>query len=82
MIDEDKIERSGFDLNNCVLEVSDMIEDLDEVYKTKYVKIFEKDGEVSIGIHSSRIKALAKRKDIPLTPFPTNVRSYSIKGRI
>lgn len=60
-----------FDLNNCVLEVCNIIEDLDDVTKTKYVKVFDKDNDISIGIHNARVKALAKRKDVSLTPFPS-----------
>ena len=64
-----------FDFSNCIMELSEIIEDLDEMNKSKYVKIFEKDGEMNIGIHNARIKALAKRSNKTLTPFPS-VRNY------
>ena len=65
-----------FDINNCMLEVADIIEDLGPVDKSKYVKVFEKDGEASVGIHNSRIKALANRKSGLLSPFPQSVKFY------
>ena len=38
------------------MEVSEVIEDLDELEKIKYAKVFQtKDGESCIGIHDSRI---------------------------
>ena len=64
------VETNNFDFNNCMMEVSDLIEELEEVERSKYVKLFEKDGEVSIGVHITRIKALAKRKNTTLTPLP------------
>ena len=80
--DDDKSEDSiissneEFDYDNCVLEISEIIEDLNQVDKSKYVKIFEKDGEASVGIYNTRIKALAKRKSALLSPFPLNVKGY------
>ena len=67
---------SAFDIDNFIMEVSEIIEDLDELESSKYVKLFQaKDGESSIGIHNSRIKALAKRKAVPLT-IPSTVKAY------
>ena len=74
--DVENLETNSFDFNNCMMEVSDIVEDLEEVERSKYVKVFEKNGEVSIGIHITRIKALAKRKESTLTPLPVNVKSY------
>ena len=85
MYDDDDLEEiteetsspnAGFDIDNCVLEISDIIEDLDKVDQSKYVKLFEKDSEYCVGIHSTRIKGLAKRKSVTLSPFPSNVKSY------
>ena len=64
-----------FDYNNCILEVCDIIENLDDINITKYVKLFEKDNDASVAIHIARIKALAKRNSKNLTPFPP-VKSY------
>ena len=75
-VDSKTTSNEEFDFNNCVLEISEIIEDLNEVDKSKYVKIFEKDGEASVGIYNTRIKALAKRKSAVLTSFPLNVKSY------
>ena len=66
-----------FDIDNFVMEVSEIIDDLTELEKTKYVKLFEKDGEFSIGIHNSRMKALAKRKSTQIT-IPGNGNAASI----
>ena len=52
------------------MEISELVAGLDPVDMTKYVKLFEKDGESRVGIYNSRIKALAKRKSFPLSPFP------------
>ena len=49
---------------------------MDEVNITKYVKVFEKDNDINVAIHNARVKALAKRKDISLTPFPS-VKCYT-----
>ena len=65
-----------FDLDNCVLEVAHIIEDLNPVDKTKYVKIFEKNGDATLGIHNTRIQALAKRKSATLSSFPQSVTMY------
>ena len=65
-----------FDFDNCVLEIADIIEDMSPVDKSKYVKIFEKHGEASLGIHNTRIQALAKRKSANLTSFPQNVKMF------
>lgn len=51
----------GFDFNNFVLEVSNIIENLGHIEQSKYVKVFEKEGEHSVGFHITRIKALAKQ---------------------
>ena len=67
---------NNFDFNRCIMEVSDIIEELEDVERSKYAKVFEKDGEVNIGIFITRIKALAKRKDKMLTPLPVNVKNY------
>ena len=64
-----------FDYNNSILEVCDIIENLDDINITKYVKLFEKDKDASVGMHIARIKALAKRNSKNLTPFPP-VKSY------
>ena len=65
-----------FSIDNFIMEVCDVVEDLDELDKTKYVKIFQsKDGESSVGVHNSRIKALAKRKSSTLM-IPPTVKSY------
>ena len=80
--DDDTLEENtgapdtDFDFNNCVLEVSNIVEDMEQVEQSKYVKLFDKDGEFSVGIHNTRIKALAKRNSTTLTPFPANVRGY------
>ena len=78
--DDDNIENSGhdttastnreFDINASVWEISELVAGLDPVDMTKYVKLFEKDGESRVGMYNSRIKALAKRKPFPLSPFP------------
>ena len=66
----------GFDIDNFIMEVAEVIEDLDDIEKSKYVKLFQaKDGESSIGVHNSRIKALAKRKSALLN-IPLTVKSY------
>ena len=49
-----------FDFNNFVLEVSTIIENLGHIEQSKYVKVFEKQGEHSIGFHIARIKTLSK----------------------
>ena len=80
--DDDTLEESNitpdtdFDFNNCVLEVSQIVEDMEQVEQSKYVKMFDKDGEISVGIHNTRVRALAKRNSSTLTPFPANVKSY------
>jgi hypothetical protein len=79
--DDDSTEDNGtnsidFDFDNFVLEVSELIEELHQVEQSKYVKLFEKDGDSSIGIHNTRIKALAKRNDSTLSQIPANVKSY------
>ena len=75
-IDDDSSRSGGFNFNNFVLEVSDLMEDLSQLDQSKYVKVFEKAGDASIGIHNTRIKALAKRKDAELSKLPTNVKNY------
>ena len=78
--DDDDRENSGhnttastnkvFDIDASLVEISELVAGLDPVDMTKYVKLFEKDGESRVGIYNSRIKALAKRKSFPLSPFP------------
>ena len=58
------------------MEVAHIIEDLNPVDKTKYVKIFEKNGDATLGIHNTRIQALAKRKSATLSSFPQSVKMY------
>ena len=65
-----------FHFDNFVLEVSDIVENLGEVEQSKYVKLFEKEGEHSVGIYNTRIKALARRKSVVLTPIPANVKMF------
>ena len=66
----------GFDIDNFIMEVAEVVEELDDVDKSKYVKLFQaKDGESSIGVHNSRIKALAKRKSAVLN-IPPTIKSY------
>lgn len=67
---------AGFDFNNFVLEVSTIIENIGNVEQSKYVKLFEKDGEHSIGIHITRIKALSKRNSATLSAIPPNIKMY------
>ena len=44
----------GFDIDNFIMEVAEVIEDLDDIEKSKYVKLFQaKDGGSSIGVHNS-----------------------------
>ena len=74
--DEEEGRPNDFDVDNCVLEIADMIEDLNPVDKSKYVKIFEKHGDASLGIHNTRIQALAKRKSATLSSFPQSVKMY------
>ena len=67
---------NNFDFDKCVLEVGTIVENLEHVEQSKYVKLFEKEGEQSIGIHITRIKALARRKSDVLTPIPANIKMY------
>ena len=52
-----------------------MLLDLDELEKSKYTKLFVKENEYTIGIHNTRIKALAKRKSYALS-IPSNVKLF------
>ena len=63
-----------FHFDNFVLEVSNIVENLGEVEQSKYVKLFEKEGEHSVGINNTRIKALARRTSAVLSPIPANVK--------
>ena len=74
--EETKISNGGFDIDKCVLEVSDLIENLDELEQSKFVKLFEKEFEYFVGIYNNRIKSLAKQKKFQLSPFPLKVKSY------
>ena len=52
----------SFNVSNFCASVADVVESETEHEKTKYLKIFEKDGDYSLGVHNTRMKALAKRK--------------------
>ena len=52
---------NNFDFNRCIMEVSDIIEELEDVERSKYANVFAKDGKVNIRIFITRIKALAKK---------------------
>ena len=63
-------ERVEFDFDKCVLEIAGILDGLDHIEQSKYVKIFEKDGDSRVGIYNSRMKALAKTKAMTLSQFP------------
>ena len=64
-------DRDEFDFNKSVMEIAEILDGLDHVEQSKYVKIFEKDGESRVGIFNSRMKALAKTKSMALSQFPS-----------
>ena len=45
------------------------------VDKSKYAKIFDKNGQYSLGIYHTRIKKLAKAASIDIS-FPSDVKTY------
>ena len=70
-------EKNLFDFNNFILEVCSIIENLNYVDKTKYVKVFEeKDGEASIGILHTKVKILARKMSTKLSPIPHSVKDF------
>jgi len=75
---EDTTSKSNdkFDFNSCILEVCEIIKSLSQVDKTKYVKVFEKDGEASVGIQHNKVKALARRKSAKLSPIPHSMKNF------
>jgi hypothetical protein len=65
-----------FDFNNCILEICEIIENLSQVDKSKYVKLFEKDDEATVGIQHGKVKALARKKSAKLSPIPQSGKRY------
>jgi predicted RNA-binding Zn-ribbon protein involved in translation (DUF1610 family) len=69
-VDNTSKSHEEFNFNNCILEICDIIKNLSQVDKSKYVKVFEKDGE------HAKIKALARKKSAKLSPIPQSAKRY------
>ena len=82
--DEDQEERSmnsravpSVDVDRIVMDTLNVIEGLDEVERSKYVKIFRNE-ENTVAIQHTKVKSLAKEKGKPLPKFLTQRKNYPL----
>lgn len=63
------------DINELVMDTLIVIEDLCDVDKTKYVKIFHTQ-ETTLAIQHTKVKVLAKEKSLPVPKFLAQKKNY------
>ena len=68
-------EGDATDIDKLVMETLDIIEDLNEVDKTKFAKIFNTNGR-TLAIQHAKVKALAKEKHLPVPKFMNQKKNY------
>ena len=64
------------DIDKLVMDTLDVIDDMNEVDKTKFVKIFHAH-ETTFAIQHTKVKTLAKEKGLPIPKFLTQKKNYS-----
>ena len=82
--DDQEVERSGnqkevpsVNVDKIVMDTLDVIEGLDEIERSKYVKIFRNE-EVTVAIQHTKVKSLAKEKGKPLPKFLSQKKNYPV----
>ena len=63
------------DVDKIVMDTLDIVEDMDEVEISKYVKVFQK-GDISLAVQHTKVKTLAKQKNQPVPKFKSQKKSY------
>ena len=68
-------ERLDNDVDKIVMDTLDIVDDMDEVEMSRYVKVFQK-GDISLAVQHTKLKTLAKQKNQPVPKFRSQKKSY------
>ena len=74
--EKEKEESSYEKVENIVKDTMNLMESMDVVEKSKYVKLFNVDSKTLLGIQHPKVKTLAKQKNLKIPAFSLQKKNY------